>query len=527
MPARVAPKVQTRDERLRAVLLRLLAVDKARVDLIAFTKLMRPTPDEPDDATRSQYQDERFHRVMAAGLEELEKGNFKRLIITIPPRHGKTELASKSFIAWFVGRQPRKSVIFGTYNEKFSGDIGRAVRDTMRHPAYAQVFPDARLKEDSQAADRLETTLGGVLAFVGRGGTTTGRGGDLLVVDDPVKDRMEANSPTIRDSMWAWFNQIIGTRMMDDQARVLLIQTRWHEDDIVGRITDPRNDFYDEDIAAGWKIIDLPALARDNDVLGRAEGESLWPTRFSKAFMAEKRKQDPAGFSALYQGRPSPETGSFFQLPWLRTYRPRDLPKGLRIYCSSDHAVSLKQGRDKTVLMVVGVDAEDNIYVLPDTIMRQMEANTAVEAMLSLIQRRKPLYWWAERGQVSKSIGPFLRKRMLEEGTFASIIEVTPVQDKQTRAQSIQGRMAMGKVYFPETAGWWPEARDQMLKFPHDSHDDFVDALAYIGLGLGQQTSFQPIKRKSENRPNTFGALLAERRAHERSVRFGQNKGGW
>lgn len=508
------------------VLRRLLAIEEAKEDLIRFARLMQPTPKEPDDADKSLYSAERFHRVMAAGLEELEKGTYTRLIINLPPRHGKTQLASKSFIPWFAGRQPHKSVIFGTYNEKFSTDIGRAVRDMMTHPAYRQVFPDTGLKEDSQAADRLETTAGGVLAFVGRGGTTTGRGGDLLVVDDPIKDRQEADSPTIRDTTWTWFNQVVGTRMMDDRARVLLIQTRWHEDDLVGRLTDPQNDYYDEEIAKKWKIIELPAIARQDDVLGRKEGEALWPSRFGVPFLKDQQRQDPRGFSALYQGRPSPEQGMFFRSEWLQTYRPSQLPKGLRYYCASDHAISMKQGRDKTCLLAVGVDENDDIWVLPDTVVRQMEAHTAVDAMLTMIRHRRPLFWWAERGQVSKSIGPFLRKRMVEEGVFCSIIEMTPVLDKQSRAQSIQGRMAMRKVHFPETAIWWPEARDQILKFPHDQHDDIVDALAYIGLGLGQQTSFQPVKRRSEHAPNTFGAMLAERRRQERAAKL-SSSGGW
>lgn len=525
-----------RDTRLELVLRRLLAVDQARDSLVRFAEMVNPTPDNPDDPDKSLYAAERFHHVMAAGLEALERGymhpgdapgSMTRLIINLPPRHGKTQLASKSFIPWYVGRHPRNSTIFGTYNDKFSQDIGRAVRDIMQHPAYSQIFPDTILKDESQAADRLETTAGGVLAFVGRGGTTTGRGGDLLVVDDPVKDRAEADSATIRESMWVWFNQVLGSRMMNDQARVLVIQTRWHEDDIVGRLTDPSNDFYDEQVARRWKIIELPALAMDNDVLGRKEGEALWPRRFGVGFLKDQRRQDPRGFSALYQGRPSPQQGNFFRSEWLGVYRPNQLPQSLRIYGASDHAVSLVQGRDKTALVLVGVDEQDDLWILPQSVLRQLDSNMAVDTMLGLIREHKPLFWWAERGQVSKSIGPFLRKRMLEESVYCSIIELTPVMDKQTRAQSIQGRMAMRKVHFPEFANWWPEVRDQILKFPHAAHDDFVDALAYIGLGLQQQVPFAPVRRKGAPGPNTFGALLAQRRQHETTRRAARSTGGW
>ena len=231
--------------RYEGVLKRLIAVTEAETSMLAFTRLMMPSPRHPDDPDVSRYEVQRFHQVMCAALEELEAGRIRRLIINLPPRHGKTQLASKMFTAWFSGKNPEKSVIFGTYNEKFSQDIGRAVRDIMLMPPYAQVFPGTTLKTDSKASDRLETTEGGILAFVGRGGTTTGRGGDLLVIDDPIKDRMEADSPTIRDTLWTWFTQVIASRLMDETGRIMLIQTRWHQDDLIGRLTDPHNTYYD------------------------------------------------------------------------------------------------------------------------------------------------------------------------------------------------------------------------------------------------------------------------------------------
>jgi len=160
--------------RYELVLKRLIAVLAAHDEMLAFTRLMMPTPGEPDDPDFSRYEVQRFHAVIAAALEELDAGRYKRLIISLPPRHGKTQLASKMFPAWFIGRHPHLSMIFGTYNEKFSQDIGRAVRDIMVSPAYAQVFPAAQLKVDSQASDRLETTQGGVMAFVGPGAPPPG-----------------------------------------------------------------------------------------------------------------------------------------------------------------------------------------------------------------------------------------------------------------------------------------------------------------------------------------------------------------
>jgi len=518
------------EKRYELVLKRLIAVIDAKDNMLAFTRLMMPTPDNRDDPDYSRYDAQRFHKVMCAGLEELEKGAIKRLIISLPPRHGKTQLASKMFPAWYMGRRPWDSLIFGTYNEKFSQDVGRAVREIMLSPAYAQVFPDAILKVNSVASDRMETVQGGIMAFVGRGGTTTGRGGHCLIIDDPLKDRHEADSPTIRDTLWTWFTQVIASRLMDENGRIMLIQTRWHQDDLVGRLTDPTNTYYDQDEAKEWRIIDMPALAdsQDGDVMGRKEGEALWPGRFGRDFLLGLQRRDTRGFSALYQGRPSPAGGAFFSSRWLNTYQPKELPPNLRVYAASDHAVALKQTSDKTCLMMAGVDEDSTIWILPDLVWRQMSAEQAVEAMIRLMRAHKPVFWWAEKSHISKAIGPFLRKRMLETKTYCSIIEMQPVADKQTRAQSIQGRMSMGKVRFPERAPWWPMARDQMLKFPYDSHDDFVDSLAYIGLGLALQVGAGPVRPSARvNEEGTFGWMKMEREMAERSVRQTFGAGGF
>jgi predicted phage terminase large subunit-like protein len=526
-PQRVAsPQDDVR--RYELVLQRLIEIKKIEEgSFLPFVSLTMPTPEYPDDPAKSLYDAQRFHQVMAAALEEVCFGRMKRLIIVMPPRHGKTEAASKRFIPFYCGHNPGKSVIFGTYNDKFSQDIGRAVRDVIQHPATQQVFPNLHLKGDSAASDRLETTDNGVVAFVGRGGTTTGRGADLFVIDDPMKDAAEADSPTIRDTAWKWFTQVAFTRLMSDSGAIVVIQTRWHPDDIVGRLTDPLNDYYDPLQAQEWKIIDFPALALDRDPLGRVKGEALWPSRFSAAHLLSMQRLDPRGFSALYQGRPNPDGGTYFEEKWLKTYQPNELPDNLRIYAASDHAVSMSKGSDATCLMVVGVDETDTIWILDDVIWRLMTADFAVDNMLHLMRKHKPLLWWAERSHISKSLGPFLRKRMMETKTYCTIMEVQPIGDKQTRAQSIQGRMSMGKVKWPSRAHWWPAARDQLLKFPHDQHDDLVDALAYIGLGLGSQVSASHFAPSLAYRPGTFGALKADRARQEREKSLSRGGSGW
>ncbi|CAB4145454.1 Archaeophage PsiM2, terminase large subunit [uncultured Caudovirales phage] len=482
---------------------RLISIKKAKNSILDFTRLTMPSPEDPDNTDLSRYSAAKHHEVICAALEEVEAGRIQRLIITMPPRHGKSELASRRFPAWFLGKDPYRHMIFATYNDEFASDFGRHVRDTMKSDVFKQAFPLCKLKAGSQASDRISTEEGGIAVFVGRGGSLTGRGADLLVIDDPIKDREEADSKTLRDKLWGWFTDVAMTRLMTAGARVVIIMTRWHEDDLVGRLIDPKNSYYVPEEAANWKVLSLPAIAVDDDPMGRKNGEALWPERFDLDFLNQAKRLNPKGFSALYQGSPSPDDGDYFKREWLKFYMPSELPRNLRIYVSSDHAVSTDQERDATCLLPVGVDDEDNIWILPDVWWRRADTETVVEGMIDLMRRRSPLMWWAESGHITKSIGPFLRKRMSERSIYCAIDEVVPTKDKQTRAQSIRARMSMGKVFFPRFATWWPDAQDELMKFPSSSHDDFVDALAHIGMGLDKQVRAGGAVVKVDNVPKS------------------------
>lgn len=473
----------------------MLAHKKAHDDLLEFTKITMPDPEDPDDFERSRYSAARHHKVLAAALEEVEKGTMPRLIVTMPPRHGKSELVSKRFIAWLMGKDPFRQTIFATYNEEFAGDFGAEVRQIMSEQIYKNIFPGSGFRKGGASKGRIQTQRGGLAVFLGRGGAATGRGADFLIIDDILKDATEADSPTTREGAWQWFTKVAMTRLMPG-ARVVIVMTRWHEDDIVGRLTDPTNPCFSEEEAKKWKIINIPFFAEDDDVMGRVKGEPLWPERFGKDFGEAQRRMNPRGFSALYQQRPTPEDGDFFKREHIKFYQPHELPSELRVYAASDHAVGTKQTNDATVMITAGVDKNDDIWIL-DVFWQRVKTDAAVDQMLHLMRERKPIMWWAEKGHISKSIGPFLYKRMSEEKVYINVHEVTPSADKQTRAQSIQGRMAMGKVRFPKNAPWIADAMDEMMKFPHHRHDDFVDALAYIGLGLSTQVTASVSKPKS------------------------------
>lgn len=476
----------------------------ARDRLMPFVKFTMPDPSDPNDVHKSRYEPAPFHEAIARALEEFERGDFRQLILTMPPRAGKTELATKRFVAWYLGRNPFDNVAVATYSDTMAEDYGSDIRFIMLSPAYKQVFPTMKLRRGGAAKSNIQTEKGGRAVFVGVGGALTGRGANLLVIDDVVKGADEARSPALRDQIWEWFTKVAMTRRMGKKL-VIIIMTRWHSDDVVGRLTDPENPHFSAIEAKNWKIISLPAIAEDDDPLGRQPGQPLWPERYDLDFLAQQQRLDPIGFAALYQQRPTVADGILFRRETIQRYKPADLPDDLRIYCASDHAVATGQRNDFSVFLKVGVDKQSNIYLV-DCFWAKVRTDAAVEAMLAMAGgNMRPSLWWAERGHISKSIGPFLFKRMQETGVYINIREVTPIGDKEQRAQSIAARVAMGKVFIPTGPAWAEKLIDQMLAFPNGNHDDAVDALAYIGLGLQSQFAAAPV-RKVEKAPE-FGTL--------------------
>ena len=516
---------------------RALCALEAQGDFMRFVKFTSPDPAAPGDLSRSRYQNAKHHDAVAKILELLAKGDLKfeddrvatQLILCMPPRHGKSELTTRKFPAWYVGRNPLDNVAVSSYSDTMAQDFGRDVRGNIQLAQFKQVFPSVKLMPGSAASDRLQVESkgqrGGTLVFVGRGGALTGRGAHLLILDDLLKDASEARSQVVRDQTWDWFTRVAMTRRMGRKI-VVLIMTRWHSDDPVGRLTDPENPFFNPFEAKEWKIINLPAIAEEDDPLGREAGEALWPDgpdKFDLRFLASQQRLDPLGFAALYQQRPSAADGTLFKREYVQFYD--ELPDDLRMYASSDHAVSLAARRDFTVLLIAGIDRQNNLYIV-DCFWERAAADRVVEMMLQMGGERNPLVWWAERGHISKALGPFLRKRMQEEGIFFHVVEVVPAGDKEQRAQSFSGRMAQGRVFLPRNAPWTEKAVNELMAFPNGTHDDFVDACSLLGLGLRAQFAPTAAPKKSEPRYGTLGWIKQDAERMKKHLAKASG-GGW
>lgn len=448
------------------------------------------------------FEPARHHRLLIEKLEMAAQRKIKRLAIFMPPGSAKSTYSSVLSPPWFLATNPGTAMLGVSHTLDLAEEFGRRMRNLIHQHRNALGYG---LRRDSKAAGSWGTTNGSVFYAAGIGGNITGRRADFAIIDDPVKSAEDVQSDQYREKQWQWYLFDFTTRLKPD-AVVILIQTRWHEDDLAGRIL-----AYE---GAQWDVVNLPMEAETDDALGRQPGELLWPEYFTPEMVANAKRNSRV-WSALYQQRPSPEEGDYFRRSWLRLYHTYDdIPKNLHIYAAADWAVSTKQAADLTCFGPVGVDENDDLWVLPDIFWKQALTDESVEAFVAMLKRRKPLVTWSEKGHISQSVGPFLRKRMNEQRAYAFIEEVSPSRDKPTRARSIQGRMAMGKVHFPAFAHWWAAAEHELLSFPNGKHDDFVDFLAHLGMGLDSQSTAVRPRPEKKVEPLTFQWLKDVRRRH-------------
>lgn len=477
------------------------------------------------------------HRDICARLErfsdDVAKGLSPRLMLLMPPRHGKSELASKNFPAWHLGKHPDHEFIACSYNLSLAMGFSRKVKQIMDDESYKSVF-QTRLDGNNQSTEEwgIAGHRGGYVA-AGIGGPITGKGAHVLVIDDPVKNAEEADSGDAREKIWEWYLSTAYTRLAPGGG-VLIIQTWWHDDDLAGRLQQmmAKADG-DEDIDM-FDVVKYPALAEADEWLDqttnnivrvehkmdtavtedtvqddalraharalklgvdtramtflRARGQALHPARYDLKKLSKIRALNRKGdgtdgrwWSALYQQNPVPDDGSYFVKEQFKRGGIPTVAQS-RVYIAWDFAISEKKQNDYTVGSVGLQDYNDMLHVAEVVRFKSGDAFFIVESILNLTKK-----WYSaglvlgfEDGQIFRSISALLFKRMKERQLYPAIEVLKPITDKMARARSLQGRMQQGMVSFNSEGGWYDVVRAEMLRFPAGVHDDCVDSLGWM-----------------------------------------------
>ena len=433
-------------------------------DLIEFCKRMQ-----------SDYIVGKHHRILADMLMDIEEGHKDRICVNIPPRHGKSQLVSIYFPAWFLGRNPDKKVMMVSHTTDLAVDFGRKVRNLISTDDYKAIFPTVKLASDSKSAGRWNTSAGGEYYACGIGSSIAGRGADLLLVDDPHSEQDVINGNfSVFDKAYEWFTFGARTRLMPG-GRVAIIQTRWHMDDLTGRVT---KDMGQNELADQYEVVEFPAIL---DLVNEEDGEEvqkpLWPEFFDlDALLRTKASMPVFQWNAQYQQEPTAEEAALVKREWWQRWGEDDPPSCEYIIMSLDAAAEKHNRADFTALTTWGVfmnEAVDNYnIILLNSIKKRMEFPELKAMAMEEYSSWEPDSFIVEK----KSSGTALYQEMRRMGL--PVQEYTPHRgsgDKLARLNSVSDIVASGLVWVPATR-WAEELVEEIAGFPFMSHDDLVDS---------------------------------------------------
>ena len=434
-----------------------LNIEQAQGDFMAFVGEMWPG-----------FIHGRHHKVMARKFEEIAEGKIKRLIINMPPRHTKSEFASYLLPAWFLGKYPQKKIIQTSNTAELAVGFGRKVRNLVSSEQYHKIFPNVNLRSDSKAAGRWATNQNGEYFAIGVGGTVTGKGADLLIIDDPHSEQeaaLASGDPTVFDRVYEWYTSGPRQRLQPGGA-IVVVMTRWSKRDLTGRIVQSSIDREGND---EWEIIDFPAIM--------PSGNPLWPQFWSIEELEALRSELPASkWNAQYQQSPTSEEGAIIKREWWQIWEKEDPPRCEYIIQSWDTAFTKNERSDYSACTTWGVfymneNENDAHIILLDAFKRRMEFPELKKVAFDTYKEWEPDAFVVE----AKASGAPLIYELRAMGI--PVQEFTPSRgnDKMVRINSISDLFASGKVWAPGTR-WADEVIEEMAAFPNSDHDDLVDS---------------------------------------------------
>lgn len=428
-----------------------------------------------------RYDPQWFHTIIADKLEEIyhrvKKGESPRVMIFMPPRHGKSDEATQKYPAWILGKEPSWPIIVSSYSQDLATNFGQGTRDLMDSENYRFIF-DTRLREDTKAkANWMTEEKGGYLA-VGVGGSITGKGFKIGIVDDPFKNREEADSPVVRESVWKWYNSTFSTRE-EGASAIIIILTRWHDDDLAGRLLKEQreNEKNGEEFFDRWEVLEFKAIAEQDELPYRVKGGPLWPEKFSfEKLMTKKNSMGSYEWSALYQQNPIDEENQEFKKEWLQYRTWEEVEKMVtRKFATIDPAGSKKKTSDST-----GV-TRNYVNDLNEWHFKSKKYRINSKGIMNLIFELHDEGFeqiGIEEGVYSEAIEPFFKDKCEEKNSYPNVIPLKHAGTmKETRIRGLIPRYESKKVF--HIGNTCTDLEEEYERFPKASHDDCLDASAY------------------------------------------------
>lgn len=440
--------------------IRDLEAEVARESFRHFIEIVKP-----------DYEFNWHHLVIIDALQRLAERKYQRLIVMCPPRHGKSELVSVLFPAWCFVRNSSEHIIVASYALGLASRMNRECQRILSSDAFKYLFPNISFAKDTEPGairtnERFDVVGGGHYVAAGVGGGITGVGATIGIIDDPVKNAEEADSTTYRDKAWEWYTTTFTTRFERNAVEVVC-QTRWHQDDLTGRILERKKN--------STEIINLPAICERPEE-NRQIGEALWPAWYSREWLLEKQSENGSrAWNALYQQRPAPDEGSIIKRQWFGYYDPRAYKlDGKRVNFYFDTAYTEKEKNDPTGGIAYVKDGA-NFYVL-EFFVDWMDFSGQIKFVQDFCQRNG--YSFKSVARVEPKATGITLVQVLKSQTKLNITEGKPPKgDKVARAHSVEATLEAGRVLLPKGLAWVDKFLSQCAAFPNAAHDEEVDCL--------------------------------------------------